>query len=903
MKWVSTHDSQTPYSVMKPPSHAMTTAMTTFYWGVFMRVTATVAAITFSLVNLSAASEADAAVKQFTQIPSQSLDAALETLAKQRNFQILYRSEIVGQLQTDGAVGELTAQETLEKLLSGTGLTYRYLDERAVTILPVAPGGDPKPDSASVRKPSDDAGTRAPDTSSENGVQKPSFWDRFRLAQADQGTASSISTVDKDTQSSDRNAGNRIALEEVIVTATKREERLLDAPQSVSVVSSDALAKIGATQFRDFANTVPGLTFTSIGAGYTQISLRGVTTGAENNATVGIYVDDIPYGSSSAFAFGARLTLDVGLFDVDRVEVLRGPQGTLYGASTMGGLVKYVTKQPDASSFGVDAQVGTSGTRNGGVSYNGVAVVNAPIVTDKAAVRASGYYSRDGGYIDNIALGQGDVNRSDVHGARVDVLLEPTEALSIRIGGFLQDISRDGQATADYTLVGKPEDGSLDQNRLVAEPFDQRFRLVSGTVAYDLGPATLTSISSYQWMRATFAIDLSRQFVPLLNQFGLGPYSALGFPEDTTTNRFTQEVRLASDGARPLEWLIGGFYTHETSEDKQAFAPLDLAGQPAPNDLFTFATPSRYEEIAGFGDLTYHLTSRFDVSGGLRYARNRQTFTQIGSGLLIGSTPTRRSSENVSTYLGNARYHVSDHATGYLRYATGYRPGGPNFVGNDPSTGLPLGPTTFDADRLKSYEAGFKAESADRNFGIDVAGYYIDWNDIQILTSRGGFGVFANAGGATVHGAELTLTARPTRDFTLTGAFAYQDAHLSEAAPDLGGAEGERLPNVPRFTTALNGDYQLPVGSMRPTIGATLRYVSDRTASFDNSTSYPQYRLPDYTTADLRAGFALGSLSWQLYIHNLFDKQGQLSSATNRGPAQVAILQPRTVGITATAHF
>jgi iron complex outermembrane recepter protein len=376
-------------------------------------------------------------------------------------------------------------------------------------------------------------------------------------------------------------------------------------------------------------------------------------------------------------------------------------------------------------------------------------------------------------------------------------------------------------------------------------------------------------------------------------------------PQDLNTKKFTQEVRLASSGTKPLEWLLGGFYTHEISQNMQAFALRDLAGQPAPNILYTFSSPSFYEEYAGFGDLTYHLTSRFDVSGGVRYAHNRQSFTQFGSGLLIGSAPTRRSTEHVFTYLANARYHFSDHATGYLRFATGYRPGGPNFVANDPTTGLPVAPPTFEADRLKSYEAGVKAETADRAFGFDLAGYYIDWSNIQINAVRGGFGVIANApGGATVRGAELSLTGHPTRALIVTGAFAYQDAHLSEADPDLGGAKGERLPNVPRFTAALNTDYDLPGGSLRPTVGASLRYVSDRMAGFDHSASVAQYRLPAYVAVDLRTGISLGPVSTlQLYLHNLFDARGQLAAFNNTGPGRVSILQPRTVGLTAATHF
>ncbi len=190
-------------------------------------------------------------------------------------------------------------------------------------------------------------------------------------------------------------------------------------------------------------------------------------------------------------------------------------------------------------------------------------------------------------------------------------------------------------------------------------------------------------------------------------------------------------------------------------------------------------------------------------------ARNEQTFTQFGGGAFGASRPTARSDETVETYLGNARYHFSDHSTAYARFATGYRPGGPNFLIVDTATGQPVGPVTFEADRLKSYELGWKAETSDRRYGLDAAVYYIDWTNIQIGITRGGFGFTGNApGGASVRGAELAFTMRPLDALVGSAAFTYQDAQLSEADADLGGTKGQQLPNVPKFSGTMNIDYQ-----------------------------------------------------------------------------------------------
>jgi outer membrane receptor protein involved in Fe transport len=462
----------------------------------------------------------------------------------------------------------------------------------------------------------------------------------------------------------------------------------------------------------------------------------------------------------------------------------------------------------------------------------------------------------------------------------------------------------------DYSLAGPPtfggtpKYGQLDQSRLVEEPYDQQFRLVSGTVTYDFDPATLTSISSYQTVRSQYAFDVSPIYVPLFGKLGR-PFSAVGYPVSTGTDKVTQEMRLASRGTHVLDWLVGGFYTHEDTTNNEHLAAVTLAGLPAPNDLFTFSNPSTYQEYAAFGDLTWHLTGKFDITGGLRYAHDRQSKMQIGSGLFGSSQPQTHSSEGVVTYLGDARYHFSEQVMGYLRYATGFRPGGPNFISFNPVTHVPNGPPTFGADHLKSYEAGFKAETEDRRFGIDLAAYYIDWNNIQISVSTGnGFTGIANApGGAKIKGSELTLTAHPITALSLSGAFAYQGASLNQADPNLGNFAGERLPNVPRFTTSVNADYVFSSSSLQPSIGASVRYVGDRYDSFDHSKGYPQFHLPEYATADVRSGLTLGPVDMQLFVHNLLDKRGELGVLTPQFGTRVAIMQPRTIGISASTHF
>ncbi|MGN6821048.1 MAG: TonB-dependent receptor [Sphingomonas sp.] len=689
------------------------------------------------------------------------------------------------------------------------------------------------------------------------------------------------------------------------MTALKRSERLIDTPQSVTALSGADLAKLNATQFSDFASSVPGLQFTTQGAGKSSISLRGVTAGQDVSQTVGIYVDEVPYGSSSAFTRGAQLALDVGLFDLDRIEVLRGPQGTLYGASSMGGVLKYVTNKPVLDGFEGRIQGGVSDTEDGGVNYNGAAVVNVPLVQDKVALRASGFYSWNGGYVDNVQTGQNDVDRGKIYGGRLDLLIKPVDNLSIRLTGFAQDVRRENALYSLYTLAGNPVDGTLDQRHPLAEPFRSNFRLVSGERDYDFGAAALTSVTSYQTGSARYVLDASSVYPLLLG--GLVPgIAATQASFDIRTRKFTQEVRLASKPGT-VEWLVGAFYTREISSNAQAVDALDANLALIPVDLAHVNLPSVYREYAFFGDLTWHLTDKFDMTGGVRYARNDQTFEQDATGLLVGPAPAAKSGAGVVTYLANARYRFSHNVTTYARFATGYRAGGPNFIAKDPVTGALLAPNSFKPDFLNSYEVGLKAETADRTFGIDGALFYIDWKDIQLPTAAGGVSVLTNASNARVKGAEVTLTARPDRGTTITGAFTYNDGYVTEDTPAIGARRGERLPNVPHFTASINADYVLNSSSLKPSVGASLRYVSDRTSSFDLNPGFPQYHLPDYVTVDLRAGFSAGPVDARLFVRNLFDVRGQLSADTTLsflgGPAQVTILQPRTIGLSLSTRF
>lgn len=855
-----------------------------------MRISVAIAAACVGFVGVAWGAESSAAiVRHNLNIPRQSLDVALKDLAQQTGLQIVRFSDAI---KGDGLVGPLNGKysvdQALRELLGPSGLSYRPLNERAYIV--VTPQELPQKTGATM--PDLELPVLPANVTTDS--------EAFRLAQAEQGRTQG--TPQSTPQGTTPEVG--LSLEEIIVTAQKVEERLRDIPMSITAMTARDLQALGATQFLDFANAVPSLNFTSNGVGQTQINLRGITSGFNVSPTVGIYVDDVPYGSSTPFAESARLSLDVGLFDMNRIEILRGPQGTLYGASTMGGLLKYVTNAPDTSAFSGTVRANVASTQHGGVGYDASSAVNVPLVEDKAALRLSGFFTHNGGYVDNLSRSKEDVDQADIYGGRVDFLFAPSDRLSVRLTAFAQDIERDGSIATDVNrLTGATIDDENEQRRTLAEPFEQRFRLASATVKYGFDAATLTSISSYQTVRSDGITDFSRLYVPAFG--GPGVFSAIGLIRDAETDKFTQEIRLSATGP-VFDWLVGVFYTDEDSDQRQQLLPYAPNGALAPINLLTFQSPSRYEEYAGFGNLTFHVTDKLDVSGGVRYAHNSQEQEQIGSGLLIGSIPQRRSSDSVATYLANIRYRASDNFMPYVRFATGYRPGGPNAVLND-LNGRPLATATFDADKLTSYEAGIKLGSADRRVNADLAIYHIDWDDMQITAIRNGLGVIANAAKARSQGAELTVTALPVRDLTVVGSFGYTNAELTEDAPDLGGVKGESLPDAPELTAALSADYRFALGNYEAFAGATIRHVAERTASFDQSPGMPQYQLPEYTAADLRTGMTIGATRVQLYCKNVTDEWGQMSALTGQSPfggsIDVSALQPRTFGLSVDVSF
>jgi outer membrane receptor protein involved in Fe transport len=729
--------------------------------------------------------------------------------------------------------------------------------------------------------------------------------------------------------------------EDVVVTAQKRTETIADIPASVTVVNGQLLEQQRADDFQDLVPLVPGLSLTTDRPGVTRVTLRGVNTGGVAS-TIGVYFDDVPFGSSSGLANGAIVSGDFDTFDIARVEVLRGPQGTLYGASSVGGVMKYVPNRPSTERFEGRFIGSAEAVDNGDPGYSVTGLVNVPL-GEKLALRASGFYRFDSGFIDSIGNNPvasltdpgvnvisgtrvlDGLNSLDRFGGRFAALIKASQKLSVTLGAQIQNIDSDGSSVVDAD-PDSLEPLNDDVQSSYQDAFNNtKYRVYSGTVNWDLGAASLESITSYGTFESDFNLDLAiasqltggpplSSLVTLL--FGdaqTRPLSAI-LPQTTSTDKFTQELRFVSPKSTSFDWLVGVYYTNEDSAIKQRISAVEAgsdtiaAGVPTLADV---SLDSSYEEFAGFANATWHATPRLDLSFGGRGSHNKQVASQLSDGVLAGGRTQYddvESSESPFTYSFSPRFELKPNSSVYARIATGFRPGGPNVLPPQAPADVPR---TYDSDRLTSYELGFKAGGGPTDkFSFDFSGYYLDWEDIQLFLVVNNFGINGNGGTATTKGFEFATSVFPTSGLALSFNGAYTDAKLTQDTdPIVGGKDGDPLPYVPEWSFGLNADYEWNVkGSARAYVGGSLGYTGERTIEFDNRAADGSIRKAgSFTTLNLRAGAYFGRWSFELYGKNLTNERG-VTSINDAGPLPngalgLGLIRPRTIGVSVATHL
>ncbi|WP_454883188.1 TonB-dependent receptor [Sphingomonas oryzagri] len=728
--------------------------------------------------------------------------------------------------------------------------------------------------------------------------------------------------------------------DQIVVTANRRSESVEKVPQSIVALTGANLRSFGAQSFTDYFNKVPSLNFSSGGTGQNRFSIRGVaplSSQGTDIATVGYYLDETPISETG---FGA----DVPLFDIDRVEVLRGPQGTLYGEGSIGGTIRVITSKPDVTHFAAAVQGTGSATHKGDGNYDLDAMVNVPLVSDTLALRVVGQQRRDGGYIDNVLTGQDNANYSDRTNVRAALRYTPDSRLTVDLSGFFGR-EKSGQPNTDFSrsatlsnaeglgtklgVTGSPYVPIANplNDLQSAFPFPQSYlnkRYIGSLVfGYDLGFAQLTSATSYYDFKFHSYVD-DRETAAVVEgagaQLGLPLVESSGVPTtlDLDNRVFSQEVRLVSKEDHPLRWLVGAFYRHRRNHYVATqFAP-DLGKLVGTSgSIYTADQTVSFDQIAVFGEATYDITSRLHLTGGLRAFREKVEgdgdFTLINTfspsapllSTLAFSTAARQTQKDV-LFKASLNYDFGRDVMGYFLFSQASRPGGVN-----QRLIVPYLPSSFKSDSTDNFEVGLKAQLFDHRLTVNASVFQIDWHKTQIYVSTipGGENIYNIPDGSRIRGAELELTGQISPALQVGGSAGYLDTHTngpttvfdSPYAPtttEIPG--GQELPNVPHWKGNAYAQYSAPLGAdttLTPRVD--YEHVGKRVAVFGST-----QRLDPYDIVNLRLTLARGPYSAALFVENLTDARAETAlGAASRIYYGVNVMRPRTIGVTLNAAF
>lgn len=776
-------------------------------------------------------------------------------------------------------------------------------------------------------------------------------------------TTTEASATSDGADNRDNTAGEAFGLGgDIVVTARKRgEERLQDIPAAISAISGEQLTRQGITTFADFAYRVPGLTFTDQGPGQKRYTLRGVQSAGQEQ--VAVYYDEVPVpGIQSSTGDSGSQIGDLQLYDLDRIEVLKGPQSTTFGANSQTGAVRYILAKPDATRWGGSAQFEVNSVEHGGQGAGAYGMINVPLVRDQLALRVVGYGVLTAGYVDNVRLNLKDVNRDENFGVRGMVRWTPTDRLTLDGMAWYQHRYTNGASeTMPFDSFHERGD-TTDQGYKDVVPSFARFQtgeylagfyvrtprpdtqqLYSLTATADLGFATLTATGSIYDRTFQYYRENSFSIISI----GGGPTGATClnnrpcirpdlFPELTdqtqSLNQKTVEVRLNSSGNGPFQWLAGVFY-RDRGSDFRSYSPMvDAAGfpivRPGPYTGFSTAPGAGIEgcnpcgfarvntrsvvEKAVFGEATYDLTGWLEVMGGLRWfqADQKDRGSTLFQSPLLGSTLpagyNRRGKEDRLIKKAQVSIKPSADITIYATAAEGFRLGGTN------QSATVLVPDFYESDSLWNYELGLKSTWFDRRLIFNVAAYRIDWDNIQV-TGRdptNTFGFIGNAGAARFEGVELEVQARAAQWLDLNGGFNWLPKHeLSENQVSTTivatGRAGDKIPRIPTFTANFGAQVTVPVSDAWSAF-ARGDYSYKGKAGTELRPTATTYRVQQaYSIVNARAGLnGPDGFSAALFLNNVFDVAGDVFLVAGTAQPTYKITNtPRTIGLQLSKRF
>ncbi len=713
-----------------------------------------------------------------------------------------------------------------------------------------------------------------------------------------------------------------VVLEEIVVTATRRVERLQDVPISITAFTQAELTQKGIVGVEGIAKETPGVVMDNRSNNNLSVTTRGISVNGYDaglQSTTTIYLNDLPLTT-----IGNSVTLDPTLFDVERVEFLRGPQGTLFGSGSLSGALRILTKSPDLSktdkALSVDG--GYTPASNGlRQRYNGM--VNVPVVEDKLGLRVVGFYRHEDGYVENTGTGKKNANTLESVGGRAMLMWQPSDRLSVKLMALYED-----SQPKDASLV-TPSLGKRKRYTTMPDLYTSKTQQCNATLDYEFDWAHLTSSTSYGHQKGHFDVDLSGTFnlaIPY-DLFNTGIWKTL-----------VQETRLVSESGGRFEWTVGGYYLDRQQylDARQASRPNFLAtrgitGLRPDGTFFASETDASSYELAGFGELTFHVTDKLSATGGLRYGKYKTTvdvlsgfnsayFTYALGGIrgpltLVPTAPVTRDypSTEKSSWKASLSYEPSRNMTLYTTVSTGYRTPVFNVRAGSVSTLNPSDlviPGGASSDDLTNYEAGIKGTWLDGKLTANLAAYYIDWSNLQVQANRVSDSVqFAtNIGQAVSKGLEAEVTLRPARGLTLGLNAALNNAKVTklstQEAQISGAVDGSRLAS-PHLQGSFFGTYSFTVLNDKPAFTSfQIQHVGSFPVGFPNTPGRPTVPRPTYASTDaytllnLQTGVTFDDLTVTLYGENLTDR----NAVTYVHPeafvySRHAVTRPLTVGI------
>ena len=680
------------------------------------------------------------------------------------------------------------------------------------------------------------------------------------------------------------------SLAEIVVTAQKREQTLIEAPLSVTAISGAQLERRDATALEDLQFSIPGLSLTQFSPGQQRPQIRGVSVYA-GLPTVGVYLDELPLNIENS-----QLGQDVRFLDIKRVEVLRGPQGTLYGQGAMGGSIRYLTNDVDLNDLHVAANGEVGSVDSGGTDWRTDAVVNIPLVKDELGLRLAGSYQRFGGWIDNPVLGVNNVNSGHALTLRGKLAFRLGEDVRVSLMAQHQDLDVGAQNLSD---------GNQQVFDQVRTPYRSKVDLVNAIVTYDAGFATLLSSTGWIARKDHTVGDVTAALLPLLQApppfgFGLPPgfVTGIGVTADPENHIFTQEVRLSSNGDNRLGWTVGGFYRNaRTRQDTTSFTTPNALPFTLLSTLGTF--PSNSESWAVFGEGTYKIVPTVTALVGLRYFEDRriQDLTSVTFG--APATDQGRAKFHALSPRFNLSWQPNARLNLYANVAKGFRSGGFNST----SPGVPFGiaiPPTYKPDNIWTYEGGAKFSSEDGRIFGDIAVYYNDWKDVQTTSSVGGVLTYASNGGRLKGwGSDGSLSFRPIAPLTFTVTGGWND--MTYKSTSVEHLPGDRADYVPKFTASASAEYQFHLANLPSYVRVDYQYSDKFQLFLRNFQATPSFS-DEQHILNARIGVSGSNWSAGIFARNLLNRDSILypPAATLIYPARQ---QPRTIGASLSFNY